>query len=310
MGDRKLEIGDRKPDASAVARVSNFLFQISYLKSPVSNFLPLLFLLLPLASSASPVRVASLAPSLTEMICDLGFVSNLVGRSSACDFPPASQSVPVVGDFGRPTLEAVMAAHPDLLVVTDVENASTLDAVRASGVRVQVLPCESWSNLAAAASVLARELGDPAGGSNWVARLDARRAALAQRIAARPGPPPRVFVEVWGEPLTTAGREAFLCDVIRTAGGVNVGQAMAGRYVTVGTEWVIEQNPDVILLTYMPASSAPDVKALAARVGWADLKAVKSGAVIRNLSSDLLLRPGPRLIEGTEQLADALDKLR
>jgi iron complex transport system substrate-binding protein len=261
------------------------------------------------ALAASATRVASLAPSLTELACELGFASNLVGRSSACDFPPAVAAVPVVGDFGRPTQEALLAARPDLLLLTDVEQPAALDAARAAGLRVRVLPCESWAGLEQAALVLAAELGDPARGSNWVTRLQARRTTLAARVAAAGRARPRLFVEVWGEPLTTAGRDAFLSDVITLAGAEPVGRALAGTYLTVSTEWVIAQQPEVILLTYMPASSAPDTAALARRIGWAGMPALRRNAVIRDVPTDLLLRPGPRLIEGAEQLADALLRL-
>ena len=255
-------------------------------------------------------RVASLAPSLTELVCDLGFASNLVGRSSACDFPPAVRSLPIVGDFGRPTLEAILAARVDLLVLTDAENASALDAVRARGIHVRVLPCERWDDLAAAALSLAEELGDPSRGRAWADALQARRAALAGRTSMPPAARPSVFVEVWGDPLTTAGRDSFLSQAIALAGGRNIGDALPGRYVTASAEWVLEQQPDVLLLTYMPSDAAPDLAALSARVGWSHLRALERRAVIRDLPADLLLRPGPRLIEGAERLADALQRHR
>ena len=277
-------------------------------RSAGAGLLLLLAATRPLPAQPAP-RVASLAPSLTELTCALGFASNLVGRSSACDFPPAVATVPIVGDFGRPTQEALLAARPDLLVLTDVEQPAALAAARAAGLRVRVLPCESWAGLEQAALTLAAELGDPARGSNWVMRLQARRAALADRVAAAGRARPRLFVEVWGEPLTTAGRDAFLSEVITLAGAEPVGRALAGTYLTDSTEWVLAQQPQVILLTYMPATSAPDTAALARRIGWAGLPALRRDAVIRDVPTDLLLRPGPRLIEGAERLADALLRL-
>ena len=275
--------------------------------------LALLFLLFlpraPVRAAGAVRRVASLAPSLTELICDLGYASNLVGRSSACDFPPAARTAPVVGDFGRPTLEAILAARADLLVLTDAENAAALDAVRARGVRVRVLPCERWDELAAAAKSLAEEFGEPRRGLEWADALQARRRALAGRltdVVHRPS----VFVEVWGDPLTTAGRDSFLSEVIALAGGRNVGDALPGRYVAASAEWVLAEQPDVLLLTYMPSDSAPDLAALSARAGWASLRAIQRKAVIRDLPADLLLRPGPRLIDGAERLADALSRVR
>lgn len=260
------------------------------------------------AETNSPsLRVVSLAPSLTELVFALGLGGHLVGRSSACDYPPAASSLPVAGGFGRPQLEMVESLKPDLVLATDVEKPGVLQRLEEMGVRVRVLPCEGWSDLMSAAREISRELGQPARGEEWVKAMAARREALSAKTAAffAGKAHPRVYVEVWGDPLTTVSGETFVHDLVVLAGGRNIAQGLKGRYVHISAEWVIREDPDVILLAYMlPKTAAPE--RLARRPGWERIRAVQSGKVCTTIPPDWLLRPGPRMIDGAEALADWL----
>lgn len=176
------------------------------------------------AGGAPPRRVVSLAPSLTELVYALGFGDRVVGRSSACDFPPEAKSLPVVGGFGRPNLEAVQALRPDLLIATSLEKPGIIRRMNELGVETLLLPCESWGELLQAARALGGALGDEARADRWVRDMTARREALAREVdvfyAGRARP--RVYVEVWGDPPTTPGGGTFLDDVVQLAGGTNV----------------------------------------------------------------------------------------
>jgi len=117
----------------------------------------------------------------------------------------------------------------------------------------------------------------------------------------------RVFVEISNDPIITAGAGSFVDELITRAGGVNVAGGLSQAYPIINPEMVIEWNPDVIIICYM-SQGGQGAGALARRIGWGDIAAVRQGRIIRDISNDLLLRPGPRLIEGVEVLARRLYK--
>jgi iron complex transport system substrate-binding protein len=240
----------------------------------------------------------------------LGVSTQLVGRSSACDFPPEAASVPIVGGFGRPSLEAVVACKPDVVFFTDVEKPGLFAALGAAGVRAVRLPCESWEDIERAAHTIAAEAGHPERAVAWVASSRARRKALQQKVERRmpAQAAPRVYLEVWGDPLTTVGAGSYLTDVIARAGGTNICAVLPGAYPHVSPEWVTSQRPECIVLAYMRGGAAV-AESLPRRPGWESLPAVVHGHILHQMDPDLLLRPGPRLLEGMEQLADYLMNL-
>jgi iron complex transport system substrate-binding protein len=110
---------------------------------------------------------------------------------------------------------------------------------------------------------------------------------------------------LWDDPLTTVGGTSFLDDVISRAGGVNVAHELAQPHLRISAEKVIEWNPDVIVIAHIKRSAGSAAQ-IADRIGWSDMTAVKQGRIICDISPDLILRPGPRLIEGVKALAQRL----
>ena len=237
------------------------------------------------------LRVVSLAPNLTELMFELGLGSNLVGRSSACDYPPEAQRIPVVGGFGCPNWEALENLKPDWVLATDLEKPGLLCRLQEMGIRTLLLPCESWDQLMQAGLAVSEAFGQRSVGEKFVHTMTARREDVQTRVAHfyAGQPRPRVYVEVWGDPLMTAGGESFLNDLIQLAGGANIATGWRQSYARVSSEWVIGQNPDVILLAYMlPNTSASGN--IGKRPGWAAMRAVHQNAICADIEPDLLLR--------------------
>lgn len=255
------------------------------------------------APASSTPRVVSLAPSLTEIVFAIGAGSNLVGRTSACDYPRESRTVPVIGDFGVPSMELLSATAPTLVLELDLEDNAVGARMDRLGLNRRRIPCDRLTDISPAIREIGRLLNRADRADSLAASIDDQLARIRAEL-----PPstnrPSVFVEVWHDPITTAGRESFVADLIELAGGHNIGSDVATPYYTVSAEWILERNPDVILTLYMtPGSNAPPVTA---RSGWSGIAAVRNGRVYGGMNNDVVLRPGPRVVEGASLLRQCL----
>ncbi len=255
---------------------------------------------------ANALRIVSLAPSVTEIVFALGLGDCLVGATQYCTWPPEAKHVERVGGFGTPNMERLLALRPDLVIAAGMERKDAADALRQAGSRVLDVTIRSFEELFAAILEIGKAASRPAQALALAAKMRAELDAVGRRYASVPlENRPRVFVEIWHDPLTTAGAASFLNDLIAKAGGVNVAGGLPQAHPRVNPEKVIEWDPDVIVTAYMarPGRAAAQVSG---RIGWAGVKAVKNGRTIDDIPADLLLRSGPRLVEGVEALAERL----
>jgi iron complex transport system substrate-binding protein len=267
--------------------------------------------------AASPprdeIRIVSLAPSITESLCAIGAGHLLVGRTSACNYPPEIvQEVPVIGGFGQPSLELLANVRPTLVLDTALADESVAAQISAMGIDRRRFRCSVLDDIAPTL----RELGHLTGH-----RAEAER--LAQKIAdtiagirfhdaqhvTRNTHTPSVYAEVWHDPLTTVGSNTFLADLIRLAGGQPIAASIRKDYFQIAPEQVIAENPDVILCLYM-GNSRGAAEAVKRRPGWEHVSAVQADCVFEGLDNDVLLRPGPRLLAGLSAVRACVEKAR
>ena len=252
------------------------------------------------------LRIVSLAPSVTEMLFSLGVGDTLVGVTDYCDYPPEAKRIECVGEFGKPNVERLLAVAPDLVLAAGLERHDLVHALGESGIHVHDIKIRNIKEMFLGLQEIGQAVGESERAAEVVAGMQAELAAIAALHRDTPlAQRPRVFVEIWDHPLTTAGGTSFLDDVIRRAGGVNVAHDVADAYVHVSPEKVIEWNPDVILATQM-TQTGDRTEGFSRRIGWADISAVKNRRIISDIPADFLFRPGPRLIEGVKALAQRL----
>lgn len=255
--------------------------------------------------TTAPVRVVSLAPNLTEMICAIGAADRLVGRTNVCDYPAdALRGVPVVGGFGAPSLERLVEARPTLVVEVDLADESVARKIRHLGMAHRRVPCRTLADIPVALRTLGALLGCEAAAE---AQATAFEADLARLRAALPpaAERPTVYAEIWGDPAMTAGKDSLVGELITLAGGRNLGDAFSRDYVQVSTEWVIKEDPAVILCFYELAGTSPRA-AVARRTGWGLMRAVRAGSVHDGFDINLVLKPGPRVLQSVPLLRAAI----
>lgn len=264
----------------------------------------LLFVAASAPAAAPAQRIVTLAPHLAELVAAAGAADRLVGVSTYSDHPAALAHLPIVGSGGQINLEAVLALHPDLVLVWQSgNNAAGIAELRRRGLNVVSTDASRLGDVAR----LIRQFGALAGTSQMAeanARAYERRIA-AQRVRYAQRAPVRVFVEIWHAPLMTVNAAHVISEALDTCGAVNVFAEAAPLTPIVSREQLYARQPDAILST----GFIDDAALYAAWRAFAPLDAVRDGRVYR-IDADLLARMGPRLADGVAQVCAAVQRAR
>ena len=249
-----------------------------------------------------PSRIVCLSPGATEILFALGAGKKIVGVTTLCDHPAAARRIPGVGEFFSPSLEAILAKRPDLIVATGGAQRELVLRLRQGSVPVLVMYPSGLEGVFRDITVLGEALGRRDAADKLVGSLRARVDRLTAPYAATPeATKPRIYFEIMADPIMSVGDTSYAGELIGLAGGVNIARAARGDYPRLSAETVIAADPDVILLSHCDKASEA-AREVGKRPGWAGLKAVREGRVFADLDMDLLLRPGPRLVDGLELL--------
>ena len=247
-------------------------------------------------------RIVTLAPNLTETVYALGLGDKLVGDTDLCDTPPAAKEKPHVGNPQDPSLEAIVALRPDVvLATTSINVTDTADALARIGIAVYTTAgdTQTMSEMLDSMAKMGDLMGAGTQGAALVARLRARLDALHARLAGKPMVP--VLFVVWQDPLITIGRKTFIADALRWAGAESI-VLTDQNWPQLSMEEVVRLQPDYIIFAGGHGDTeASELAGLRARPVWRDLDAVKQGHIV-NLSEESI-RPSPGLIDAIEQLA-------
>ena len=282
-------------------------------------------------------RIASLVPSATEIVAALGHAENIVARSHECDWPPEVARAPACTrariDASKPSgaiheevgallaaalslydldTDILRAARPTHIVTQDQCDvcAVGLAEVRAAAAEFLAAPVEIvslapmrlgdvWGDIARVGKALGADAGPVC------ERLQARAAAIAGQ--ARALPPRRVLTVEWTDPPMSAGN--WVPEIVALAGGIDTLGAEGRHAPVVSADAVAAADPDVIVLMpcgYDLPRTAADGRALLADAAWAGLRAVRAGEVYATDGNAYFNRPGPRLVESQEILAEIL----
>ncbi len=252
------------------------------------------------AIPADVKRVVTLAPNLTETIYALGLEERLAGDTDYCDTPPAAKLKPHVGGAQNPSLEAIVALHPDLvLATTSINRIETVEGLAKVGIAVYTTDPQTVRGMLESTARIAGLMGAEAQGSALVAKLQARLDALGARLGDV-SPVHALFV-VWEDPLITIGQNTFIADALRWAGAESVILSQQ-KWPRVSFEEVVRLQPDYIVFASDHAGfGAEELGALRSREAWKQLRAVELGHIA--VISEEINRPSPGLVDAIEQLA-------
>jgi iron complex transport system substrate-binding protein len=248
-------------------------------------------------------RIVSLAPSLTETVYALGLQDRLVGDTDYCDYPADAKNKTKVGGAINPSLEQIVALHPDLVLVTKgLNRLETVHSLENLGISSYATDPHTVDEIIASSKNLADVLGAPESGASVAGDMQHRLADVQGRLALLPVK--RVLFAVWTEPLISIGKDTFIADALRRAGAVSIVDS-SQDWPQVNLEEVARLQPDFLVFAASHSETVPrELESLAGLPGWRIIDAVRNHryAVI----SDAVNRPAPRIVAAIEDLARQL----
>jgi len=253
-------------------------------------------------------RVASLAPSNTEILFAIGAGTQVVARDSFSDYPEqANQIRNVGGGFGEIDTETLVSLQPDLVLLAEINPVEQVQTLESLGLKVFYLNNPKdlegmYENL----RIVARLVGHEGEADTLIEGLRARVAEVEQKVE-NVSERPLVFYELDGtDPNApwTSGPGTFIDLLLDKAGGSNLGSSLESAWVQISVEELIAKNPDIILLGDFTYGGVKPEDVIA-RPGWKTIAAVQNQRVYP-FDDNLVSRPGPRMVDGLEALVKLL----
>ena len=248
---------------------------------------------------ASVKRIVSVAPNVTEMLFAIGLDEEIVGVTDFCDYPDAAREKPKIGGYHIPNVEAILSLTPDLVIATpdgySKEKVRKLESI----VPIFLVNSKEIDEILEAMLILGKVTGRDDEAKQVVDGLRVRVEAVREKVALIPVEErPKVFYEIGRDPLITVGPGNFVDSLISAAGGINIANDATTGWPRYSVEAVIIKEPDVII-TAPHVSSGKDTTGTWQR--YKTIPAVQNGKIYA-VNPDILLRPGPRIVDGLEKL--------
>jgi iron complex transport system substrate-binding protein len=252
-------------------------------------------------------RIVSMAPSITESLYAIGAGSQVAGRDEFSNYPPEVTDLPNIGGFFSDfNFEAIVELEPDLVLAAEINTPEQVQTLEDLGLTVFLLANpttieEMYDSLRTLAQLTEHQQET----ESLIESLQARVAAVEDKVSEADSQP-KIFYEIDSTDPNkpyTAGPGTFITQLIEDAGGENIAADLEDSYPQVSIEELLVRDPDIILLG--DAAYGATAEAVAGRTGWEGLSAVQNGKIYP-FNDDLVSRPGPRLVDGLEQLAKIL----
>ncbi len=252
--------------------------------------------------SKKPTRIISLTPASTEVLFALGLDSEIVGVTTYCDYPDQAKKKEKIGDFQNPNLEKIIALEADLVIGTAGVQENLIQKLKKIETPLYVMDPKSIKGIIEDI----REIGHMTGQDKKAEQLAGSMEKEIDRIkeaVAKLERNPRVFLELSAEPIYTAGTETFQDDLIVIAGGINIGAQAGQGFALIDKEALLKADPELYIAG---KGTMSEPGALYQRPGFESVSAVKNKRVFI-FDDNLIMRPGPRIVQGLEQLFNEIN---
>ncbi|HNX37108.1 MAG TPA: cobalamin-binding protein [Candidatus Cloacimonadota bacterium] len=244
-------------------------------------------------------RYVVLSPEIAEILCALGAASDIVGVTDECTYPAELHGIESVGKFGALDREKIISLKPTVIFSSALEQEAIASEFSKLGFRVESYYPKSLDSMIMGI----REIGGIVDKHNeMLALTDSLLSFISRTRKQTAGQTrPRVYIEIYRDPLMSASDQSFVGELIELAGGDNVFPTLERDYSRVKAEDVINSNPDVII-----CYSQDTLASILSRKGWQNIPAIKNKQIYfeKDIEPDLIQRAGPRIVQGVTRLRE------
>ena len=252
-----------------------------------------------------PETIISVQASTTEILFAIGVGDKVIGVSDYCNYPEEVEAIQKVGAQNM-NAELILSLQPDLIFVTDYHYnifEPILQQFEEAGITVVVTKsAESFAGVYETIEMIGQATGAADEAKAVIADMNERIEQIREKAANEVTEKKRVWVELSPAPdIFTTGKGTFMHEMLETIQAINVAGDLEG-WVKLTEEEIVQLDPDVIITTYGYYVDTPSEDILK-RAGWEEVPAIKNKQVF-DVDNDTVTRPGPRLVEGVETLAE------
>ena len=242
--------------------------------------------------------IVVLSPEVAEIICALNAENEITGITAECNYPPSLQQKKIVGSFSSIDKEAIIALNPRLIFCSSLEQESIALDLKNLGFQVEVIYPESinamFSDIERIGTLIRRK--EAAG--KLVKDLKEEKEKIKANSQGKLRP--KVYLEIYRNPLMSVSDSSFVGELIETAGGDNIFPRLERDYARINPEAVISAKPDIMI-----CYSQDTLENIINRKGWQNIPAIQKRKIFfeKDINPDLIQRATPRCIEGMKILA-------
>ncbi|MDZ4121495.1 MAG: helical backbone metal receptor, partial [Candidatus Cloacimonadaceae bacterium] len=244
--------------------------------------------------------IVVLSPEVAEILVAIGAEDRIVGVTEECTYPEVLLSKPRVGKFGLLDRERIISLKPALIFASALEQEGLAGEFSRLGYRVETVYPRSLAEMISEIRRIG-EIVDMAESANALADSLAMEIARIKMAADLRGAKPRVYLEIYRDPLMSVSDQSFVGELIETAGGDNIFPTLERDYARIKAEDVVSARPDIII-----CYSHDTLDNILNRKGWSNIPAIQTQSIYfeSDIDPDLIQRAGPRAIQGMQILAE------
>ncbi|MCD6317692.1 cobalamin-binding protein [Candidatus Aerophobetes bacterium] len=255
-----------------------------------------------------PGKIVSLSPSNTEILFALGLGDKIIGVTSYCDYPPEVKQIDKIGGYSTPNIEKIVAKDPDLVLAAYGNGEENIAALEKLGLTVAALNPKNIEDILKDIQLVGKITGEEKKAKQITTEMRKRIEIVREKNAKIPEDKKmRVLYLVWYPQLWTSGKETYPDELIKIAGGKNIAYDIKG-WKQINKETVIDRDPQIIICSGMGENGVVIKKNILNDPELKKTIAVKSGCVYAISDSNIIERPGPRIVEGLEKIDELIEE--
>ena len=242
--------------------------------------------------------IVVLSPEVAEIICALNAENEITGITAECNYPPSLQQKKIVGSFSSIDKEAIIALNPELIFCSSLEQESIALDLKNLGFQVEVIYPESINAMFSDIERIGTLIRRKEAAEKLVKDLKEEKEKIKANSQGKLRP--KVYLEIYRNPLMSVSDSSFVGELIETAGGDNIFPRLERDYARINPEAVISAKPDIMI-----CYSQDTLENIINRKGWQNIPAIQKRKIFfeKDINPDLIQRATPRCIEGMKILS-------